>query len=70
MIALLSITALYTVSGGLTAVIYTDAVQTFIMIAGALVMMVLCECFQKFRIAKLRIAASQFVTKRLLRPQY
>ncbi|XP_076825939.1 sodium/glucose cotransporter 4-like [Clavelina lepadiformis] len=41
MIVLLLITALYTVTGGLAAVIYTDTVQTFIMIGGALVMMVL-----------------------------
>lgn len=43
MVILLVITALYTVTGGLAAVIYTDTVQTFIMLAGALTMMVLCE---------------------------
>lgn len=41
MILLLSITALYTVTGGLAAVIYTDTAQTFIMTAGAIVMMIL-----------------------------
>ncbi|CAK8678798.1 unnamed protein product [Clavelina lepadiformis] len=41
MIILLAITALYTVTGGLAAVIYTDTAQTFIMIAGAFVMMIL-----------------------------
>ena len=43
MIILLAITALYTVTGGLAAVIYTDTAQTFIMIAGAFVMMILCK---------------------------
>ncbi|XP_068575190.1 sodium/myo-inositol cotransporter 2 isoform X1 [Cebidichthys violaceus] len=38
-LVLLSITALYTVAGGLAAVIYTDAVQTAIMLAGALTLM-------------------------------
>uniref|UniRef100_H2YLZ7 Solute carrier family 5 member 1 n=1 Tax=Ciona savignyi TaxID=51511 RepID=H2YLZ7_CIOSA len=36
---LLAITALYTVTGGLAAVIYTDTAQTFIMLIGGLVMM-------------------------------
>uniref|UniRef100_A0A673IE14 Solute carrier family 5 member 2 n=1 Tax=Sinocyclocheilus rhinocerous TaxID=307959 RepID=A0A673IE14_9TELE len=35
-IALLCITALYTVTGGLAALMYTDTVQTFVIIAGAL----------------------------------
>ncbi|KAM4628155.1 sodium/glucose cotransporter 2 isoform 3-T3 [Polymixia lowei] len=39
-IALLSITALYTVTGGLAALMYTDTVQTFVIIAGALVLTV------------------------------
>jgi len=43
MIILLGITALYTVTGGLAAVIYTDTAQTFIMLAGAFVMMILCK---------------------------
>lgn len=43
-IGLLAITALYTVTGGLAAVIYTDTAQTVIMLLGALVMMVLCKC--------------------------
>ncbi|XP_060748248.1 sodium/myo-inositol cotransporter 2 [Tachysurus vachellii] len=38
-ILLLVITALYTVSGGLAAVIYTDAAQTVIMLTGALTLM-------------------------------
>ncbi|XP_028267993.1 sodium/myo-inositol cotransporter 2 [Parambassis ranga] len=38
-VMLLSITALYTVAGGLAAVIYTDAVQTAIMLVGALTLM-------------------------------
>ncbi|KAK0153118.1 Sodium/myo-inositol cotransporter 2 [Merluccius polli] len=39
-VVLLCITAIYTIAGGLAAVIYTDAVQTCIMLAGALVLMV------------------------------
>lgn len=38
-ILLLSVTALYTVAGGLAAVIYTDAAQTLIMLAGSLSLM-------------------------------
>ncbi|XP_062295273.1 sodium/myo-inositol cotransporter 2 [Scomber scombrus] len=38
-VLLLSVTALYTVAGGLAAVIYTDAAQTVIMLAGALTLM-------------------------------
>lgn len=37
-IALLLITALYTVTGGLAALMYTDTVQTFVIIAGAFVL--------------------------------
>ncbi|KAG7277047.1 hypothetical protein CRUP_025457 [Coryphaenoides rupestris] len=37
-IALLSITALYTVTGGLAALMYTDMVQTLVIIAGAFVL--------------------------------
>ncbi|XP_019505382.1 PREDICTED: sodium/myo-inositol cotransporter 2 isoform X2 [Hipposideros armiger] len=36
---LLAITAVYTVTGGLAAVIYTDALQTVIMLVGALTLM-------------------------------
>ncbi|XP_007105692.2 sodium/myo-inositol cotransporter 2 isoform X5 [Physeter macrocephalus] len=38
-VGLLAITALYTVAGGLAAVIYTDALQTLIMLIGALTLM-------------------------------
>ncbi|XP_006637322.3 sodium/myo-inositol cotransporter 2 [Lepisosteus oculatus] len=38
-VVLLVITALYTVAGGLAAVIYTDALQTVIMLIGALILM-------------------------------
>ncbi|XP_039266412.2 sodium/glucose cotransporter 4-like [Styela clava] len=41
MVLLLAITALYTVTGGLAAVIYTDTAQTFIMLIGAFVMMIM-----------------------------
>nr|XP_057920376.1 sodium/glucose cotransporter 1 [Doryrhamphus excisus] len=38
-VALLLITALYTVTGGLAAVIYTDTLQTIIMIVGSFILM-------------------------------
>uniref|UniRef100_A0A8C0GUR0 Sodium/myo-inositol cotransporter 2 n=1 Tax=Chelonoidis abingdonii TaxID=106734 RepID=A0A8C0GUR0_CHEAB len=38
-IGLLAITAIYTVAGGLAAVIYTDTLQTVIMLAGGLTLM-------------------------------
>ncbi|XP_069503458.1 sodium/myo-inositol cotransporter 2 isoform X2 [Ambystoma mexicanum] len=38
-IGLLAITAIYTVAGGLAAVIYTDTLQTVIMLIGALILM-------------------------------
>uniref|UniRef100_A0A8C5GBA5 Sodium/myo-inositol cotransporter 2 n=1 Tax=Gouania willdenowi TaxID=441366 RepID=A0A8C5GBA5_GOUWI len=38
-VLLLVITALYTIAGGLAAVIYTDAAQTAVMLAGALTLM-------------------------------
>ncbi|XP_061865691.1 sodium/glucose cotransporter 1 isoform X2 [Colius striatus] len=37
-IILLAITALYTITGGLAAVIYTDTLQTFIMVVGSFVL--------------------------------
>lgn len=39
MVALLAITALYTVTGGLAAVIYTDTAQTIVLLIGGLIMM-------------------------------
>uniref|UniRef100_A0A8B9FRW1 Sodium/myo-inositol cotransporter 2 n=1 Tax=Amazona collaria TaxID=241587 RepID=A0A8B9FRW1_9PSIT len=39
-VGLLAITAVYTVAGGLAAVIYTDALQTFIMLIGAVTLMI------------------------------
>lgn len=39
MVALLAITALYTVTGGLAAVIYTDTAQTVVLLIGGLIMM-------------------------------
>ncbi|KAM9324691.1 sodium/glucose cotransporter 4 [Gastrophryne carolinensis] len=38
-VLLLVVTAIYTVAGGLTAVIYTDTLQTVIMVVGAFVLM-------------------------------
>ncbi|XP_042540781.1 sodium/glucose cotransporter 4 isoform X2 [Dipodomys spectabilis] len=40
-VILLLVTAVYTITGGLTAVIYTDTLQTVIMVGGALVLMFL-----------------------------
>ncbi|KAM9254240.1 sodium/mannose cotransporter SLC5A10 isoform 3-T3 [Dugong dugon] len=37
---MLIVTALYTIAGGLAAVIYTDALQTFIMVVGAVILAV------------------------------
>uniref|UniRef100_A0A3B5AII8 Sodium/mannose cotransporter SLC5A10 n=1 Tax=Stegastes partitus TaxID=144197 RepID=A0A3B5AII8_9TELE len=37
-ILMLVVTALYTIAGGLAAVIYTDTLQTFIMIVGAIIL--------------------------------
>ncbi|NXU06322.1 SC5A1 protein, partial [Buphagus erythrorhynchus] len=37
-IILLAITALYTITGGLAAVIYTDTLQTFIMVVGSIIL--------------------------------
>ncbi|XP_059936402.1 sodium/mannose cotransporter SLC5A10 isoform X4 [Mesoplodon densirostris] len=39
-ILMLSVTALYTIAGGLAAVIYTDALQTLIMVVGAVILTV------------------------------
>ncbi|XP_075420939.1 sodium/glucose cotransporter 2 isoform X2 [Tenrec ecaudatus] len=38
-IALLGITMIYTVTGGLAALMYTDTVQTFVILGGALILM-------------------------------
>ncbi|NXE06940.1 SC5A1 protein, partial [Lophotis ruficrista] len=38
-IILLAITAFYTITGGLAAVIYTDTLQTFIMVVGSFILM-------------------------------
>ena len=40
MLALLGLTAIFTVTGGMTAVIYTDTLQLFVMLGGALFIMV------------------------------
>ncbi|MED6243196.1 hypothetical protein ILYODFUR_006508 [Ilyodon furcidens] len=37
-VLMLVVTALYTIAGGLAAVIYTDTLQTFIMIIGAIIL--------------------------------
>ncbi|XP_060145883.1 sodium/mannose cotransporter SLC5A10 isoform X3 [Globicephala melas] len=39
-ILMLAVTALYTIAGGLAAVIYTDALQTLIMVVGAVILTV------------------------------
>ena len=40
---LLAIACIFTVAGGLTAVIWTDFVQTILMIAGALIVCIQCK---------------------------
>ncbi|XP_071791025.1 sodium/glucose cotransporter 4-like [Asterias amurensis] len=45
-VSLLAITGLYTVAGGLSAVIYTDALQTLVMVVGAFILMILS--FQQY----------------------
>lgn len=47
---LLAIAAVFTITGGLTAVIWTDFVQTIIMLIGALVLMGICKRFDSLRI--------------------
>uniref|UniRef100_A0AAX7SXR6 Sodium/glucose cotransporter 1 n=1 Tax=Astatotilapia calliptera TaxID=8154 RepID=A0AAX7SXR6_ASTCA len=47
-IALLAITALYTVTGGLAAVIYTDTLQTFIMLIGSFILMGFVKGYENF----------------------
>lgn len=39
---LLGIAALFTITGGLTAVIWTDFIQTIIMLIGAFILMGIC----------------------------
>lgn len=40
---LLAVAALFTITGGLTAVIWTDFVQTIIMLIGAFILMGICK---------------------------
>ena len=42
-VILLAIACIFTVAGGLTAVIWTDFIQTILMIVGALVVCVKCK---------------------------
>ena len=43
-IILLGIACLFTIAGGLSAVIWTDFVQTVLMIVGAFILCGICEC--------------------------
>uniref|UniRef100_A0A3B5LTR7 Sodium/mannose cotransporter SLC5A10 n=1 Tax=Xiphophorus couchianus TaxID=32473 RepID=A0A3B5LTR7_9TELE len=43
-VLMLVVTALYTIAGGLAAVIYTDTLQTFIMIIGAIILTITGMC--------------------------
>ncbi|KAM8903936.1 sodium/myo-inositol cotransporter-like isoform 1-T4 [Spinachia spinachia] len=56
-ILLISTTALLTVTGGLVAVIYTDAVQAFIMIAGALCL----TCIGLFKVGGLEGVRTKYM---------
>uniref|UniRef100_A0A8C2BR40 Solute carrier family 5 member 9 n=1 Tax=Cyprinus carpio TaxID=7962 RepID=A0A8C2BR40_CYPCA len=59
-VVLLVVTALYTIAGGLTAVIYTDALQTVIMVIGAFVLMFigidlsLMKCYTNMNYSRVR----------------
>ena len=44
---LLAIAALFTITGGLTAVIWTDFIQTVIMLIGAFILMGICKNFSE-----------------------
>ena len=45
-VILLLIAGLFTIMGGLTAVMWTDFVQTILIIGGAFVLMIYCNAFQ------------------------
>ena len=45
---LLAATALCTVTGGLAAVMYTDTLQAFVMVIGAVILSILGQCIEKF----------------------
>ena len=45
---LLAIAALFTITGGLTAVIWTDTIQTVIMLIGAFILMGMCKSQKGF----------------------
>ncbi|XP_072024828.1 sodium/glucose cotransporter 4-like [Amphiura filiformis] len=64
-VALLAITAIYTVAGGLAAVIYTDTLQTVIMLIGAFVLMVLS--FQEVPYNELHVKYFQAVSNQTLK---
>ena len=49
-VILLAIACIFTVAGGLTAVIWTDFIQTILMIVGALVVCVKCKYIQIYLI--------------------
>lgn len=40
---LLIVAAIFTIAGGLTAVVWTDFVQTILMIVGAFILMAMCR---------------------------
>ena len=52
LLVLIVITALYTVSGGLKAVIYTDTLQTFFMLIGTTILTVLGKLFRLVKFLK------------------
>ena len=45
---LLALAALFTIGGGLTAVIYTDFVQAILMVLGSIILTALGKMVQKF----------------------
>ena len=55
---LLAIAALFTITGGLTAVIWTDFIQTIIMLAGAFYLMIVSELLIVFLCKKNPVSVS------------
>jgi len=52
-LVLLAFAGFFCIAGGLQAVIYTDFVQTILMVIGVLILMALCEYFLQFSKSKL-----------------
>ncbi|CAF4329720.1 unnamed protein product [Rotaria sordida] len=58
-IALILLAAFFTVGGGLTAVIWTDFIQTVIMVISAFILMIISMLFLRMKIVNLNIENSR-----------